>query len=73
MSPKTLLESIQKIVNENEKLRNDLEDKLNLINTLRENINQLHERNQRYVSSKHNTITSCQMFETHKRVHSFFA
>jgi FKBP-type peptidyl-prolyl cis-trans isomerase len=49
MSPKTLLETIQKIVTDNEKLRTDLEEKMNHINTLRENINQLHERNQRVI------------------------
>ncbi len=48
-TPRNLLDLIQKIVLENERLTVDVEEKSRHVTLLRENINQLHERNQRVV------------------------
>jgi len=48
-TPRNLLDLIQKIVLENERLSVDAEEKSRHVTLLRENINQLHERNQRVV------------------------
>ncbi len=48
-TPRNLLDLIQKIVLENERLTVDAEEKSRHVTLLRENINQLHERNQRVV------------------------
>jgi hypothetical protein len=48
-TPRNLLDLIQKMVLENERLTVDAEEKGRHVTLLRENINQLHERNQRVV------------------------
>lgn len=48
-TPRNLLDLIQKIVLENERLTVDVDEKSRHVTLLRENINQLHERNQRVV------------------------